>query len=531
MKIRISAFLLLIILLFSTAFSNLEEEKPEIKRISLKSAGLVLGESWELGLEASVRGKLVISIKNGTAYEPALEAEVEAGESLIKWDGRLSGELIKPGVYMLKLELIAREKKSAPQYISLKAAEKQPEAKAEGDEKAPDKDEEANDEENDKGEENTGDKGKNKSEEDKDSKNNKNGLIASKEDKKYFIPSTEQPKDGDNSFWTLPIGRLNEKAIWEALMKPITIVQGKDQRQTYKLRKKPDKSMSRDNIVGEVTFQSQGVHVLETLKNGWSLIETYNSSYGPTFKRKGYGNTDDYIKGYVETNLLKEIKPNEQYGILIDKLTQKLYVFEKGKLKGELTISTGLPNAKAPWNETPSGEYLVVSRVGDFLSGNLVCQMALRINGGMLIHEVPYINYPERNLKDYSAQVNQLGYKASHGCVRVQKAKNAQGMNHEWLWKNIKLNTKVLIWDDDNRYIEQPSDDLDLYYNPKGGKYYHINKNCLSVKAKLLPLKGTFKYSELEDEFSHLEACPHCKAPLSRDKIQEKNRENGFENE
>lgn len=54
----------------------------------------------------------------------------------------------------------------------------------------------------------------------------------------------------------------------------------------------------------------------------------------------------------------------------MDKLRQKLYIFEAGTIIGELDVSTGLNNAKQPYNESPAGEYITVSKVGDFKAGS-----------------------------------------------------------------------------------------------------------------------------------------------------------------
>lgn len=53
-----------------------------------------------------------------------------------------------------------------------------------------------------------------------------------------------------------------------------------------------------------------------------------------------------------------------------------------------------------------------------------------------------------------------------------------------------------------------------LYYNTDGGSYYHADKNCPRVGEKYLPLKGSFKYSELNDaKYKKLEPCDRCGAP------------------
>lgn len=53
-----------------------------------------------------------------------------------------------------------------------------------------------------------------------------------------------------------------------------------------------------------------------------------------------------------------------------------------------------------------------------------------------------------------------------------------------------------------------------LYYNPDGGSFYHASDRCTKVAQKYLPLKGSFKYSEInDDKYKDLKACPGCNAP------------------
>lgn len=346
---------------------------------------------------------------------------------------------------------------------------------------------------------------------------------------RILIPSAVTTQTDEKNYWTLPVGVMDEAAIWEVMMQPMTVIDGK-QKEVYRLRKTPDKSQKAENVVGEITYASQGVHVIEHLDNGWTLVEAYNSSYGPDCKsRRGFGVTDDLIQGYVETRLLKTYTPKTEYGLLIDKLEQKMYIFSDGKCIGELLVSTGLNNETQSWNETPSGEFVMISRMGGFPAGNLWCAYGMRINGGCAIHEVPYIGNHETpsSQRDYSSTLPQLGKKASHGCIRVQKEKNEQGQNIKWLWDNIKVGTKVLIWDDTGRFMDYPDDDMPLYYNPNKGSYYHENQYCSSVKDRYLPLTE-FKYSELDTQHDNLKPCARCAQVMKKKEIDAINKENGF---
>ena len=99
-----------------------------------------------------------------------------------------------------------------------------------------------------------------------------------------------------------------------------------------------------------------------------------------------------------------------------------------------------------------------------------------------------------------------LGEKASHGCIRVQRKFTPEGINHEWLWKNLsdgtkagQKYTKVIIWDDANRELTYPDDRLTLYYNTNKGTQYHSSPTCYGVKEKFWPLTP-FTYGELDEE-------------------------------
>lgn len=344
------------------------------------------------------------------------------------------------------------------------------------------------------------------------------------------IPSRQTTAASEDNYWTMTLGELDEEHIWQILMQPLTVLDG-NQTDVYKLRATPDKSTSKDNVIGEVTYASQGLHILETLDNGWTKVEVYNSSYGPNCKsRRGYGVTNDLLTGYVETGKLKTITPYDRIGLVIDKLNQTMYIFEDGKLTGTLLVSTGLNNKTQSWNETPSGEYIMISKMGGFAAGNLWCAYGMRVNGGCAIHEVPYIgneNTPAAD-RDYSANVKLLGSKASHGCIRVQKASNAAGQNIKWLWNNMKVGTKVLIWEDSGRYLEYPDDSLELYYNPNGGQYYHEAQYCTGVKDRYLPLTA-FTYGELDSgAFANLKPCSNCCHIKRKAEIDALNKENGF---
>lgn len=338
-----------------------------------------------------------------------------------------------------------------------------------------------------------------------------------------------------SSFWDMDPDAYDldnpahQQAIWDLMMQPITVING-DQTENIYITNKPGISARpyAENCAGELHGQSQGVRIVEedTDGDGYVLIEAYTndgtkseSSYMESIAAKK-------VQGYIKKSRLYTETPSNKYALLVDKLRQRMYVFEGGKIIGELLVSTGLNNPKQPYNETPAGEFLVVSWTGDFKAGSrTIGKYALRINGGTLIHEVLHDVAADGKTKLYDAYEPQLGQKASHGCVRVQRRKNAQGMNMQWLWDNLKDNTKVFIWDDVGRVMydpEIPDASTPLYRNPNGGSNYHLDQNCSGVRAKFLPLEGGFTYGDLDSaEYKKLTPCVHCAAPAKKKTLYE----------
>jgi len=327
--------------------------------------------------------------------------------------------------------------------------------------------------------------------------------------------------DHDVCFWKLEMGHMDEEAIWKVLTQPVTVLTGK-QREQVRVLARPDADCK--DYVGVVTCASQAVHVLER-GDTWTLIEAYSSSEeGSAVKVFA-----EQFQGYVKTDRLKEEEVDQTYGIVIDKLQQRLYVFKEGKLFTTMLCSTGFAkNKEHLFHETPAGEFLMVSWVGGFQAETLWCAYGIRINSGILVHEVPSREETDRNgvtFTSYARCERYLGEKASHGCIRVQRQLTPEGVNAKWLWDNLhrKPYTKVIIWDDLDRELTYPSDDLLLYYNPKGGTNYHSQPTCSLVKDKYEPMTS-FTYGELDEKpYSKLTPCPGCAPQGRREKIDELN--------
>ena len=331
----------------------------------------------------------------------------------------------------------------------------------------------------------------------------------------------------DFCFWQMTEGELDESLVWQVLMQPLTVLEGK-QRDQVKVRKLPEKECR--EYVGVVTCASQGVHVIRQ-EGDWTLIEAYSSCW----EGSDVGIYAERFQGYVETKLLKELPVDDEYGLVIDKLQQRLYVYREGHLYSTLLCSTGFPkeDGSTPFHETPAGEYAIVSWVGEFTTDTgLHCDKALRINSGIMLHEVPYrVKIDEKTgeeKKDYSRCEKYLGEKASHGCIRIQKELTPERVNAKWLWNNLsrKPVTKVIIWDEIGRILGEPDEDYPLYYNPNGGRNYHSSPECILVNQEYWPLKA-FAWGELEEEpYSRLTPCPGCAPQLRREGIETLNEKN-----
>ena len=434
----------------------------------------VIGETWMAECELNMAGTLRVALTGDGLSAVIFEEEAEAGEMEISWDGTVGGEPLPPGSYELAFQLIdATGFASETQSISAEV-EETPEPQGAHDE----------------------------------------SIHTPNEWSVHLC-------DHDLCYWKLPIDIRNEAAVWEVLTQPITVLKG-DQRKQFRVRAEPDEAC--EVYTGVVTYDSQAVHILEK-RDDWTLIGAYSSSVEGS-KVKVWA---EPFEGWVPTSLLQEKQVNQELGIVIDKLQQKLYVFREGRLFTTLLCSTGFPRSYTPFHETPAGEFIVCSRTGGFWANGLYCDMGMRINDGILMHEVPCrIIEAEDGTKsrDYSRCERFLGDKASHGCIRIQKELTPEGVNMKWLWNNVTVGTKVIIWDELDRTLLPPDDDFVLYYNPAGGKQYHSSPTCRIVLQDYWPLKP-FLYSELDEKpYARLTRCPGCcpePRPDGIDTINEKN--------
>ncbi len=473
------------------------------------------GETVHLYITSSQAGPVDLVAVNAQGQVSATildQKEIAAGANDFSWDGMVSGVALPAGAYSLQLTqedmtvdmditILGDGAAPAPQAQTQSSidlvSDPQNEGEVAGADKAADADEAAGADET-----------------------AASAPVESAMMTPAYMSTYTLPEKHKNCYWCTPMDIHDEEAVWGMLTAPVTILDGEQKEQVI-IRKEPNND---SEGVGVVTCTSQSVHVLETRDDGWTLIECYSSSFHDS-KVKAW---NAFVMGYVPTKKLKTKEPRTDYGIVIDKLTQELYMFKEGHLFTTLMVSTGKyePEAKKlqPYNETRSGEFLFVSRVGEFRSDNLFCSLAIRFNSGDLLHEVPHVKNADGS-KNYKNTEPKLGTRASHGCIRVQRLKNEEGINMTWIWDNLKLNTKMVIWEDyAGRQMEYPDLNQRLYYNPNGGSNYHAADNCKGVKDEYLPLAGSFTYGELNDEkYKKLTPCPYCNPLRSISEIDEIN--------
>lgn len=312
-------------------------------------------------------------------------------------------------------------------------------------------------------------------------------------------------------FWETEMDPYDAQTMAAMLAQPMTVIKGDPRSQVY-LRAEPSEDSA---AIGEITCDSQGVHVLEHLDNGWTRVECYSSS----FEGSKVEAWNALVTGYVPTDWLEVRQVKTRYAFVVDKLDQRLCIFEDGALLDVLAVSTGLVTEGKPYNETRSGEYILWSLTGAFADGDTTCNYGIRYNHGDLLHELPHTG--EDN---YGYTEPKMGQRASHGCIRVQRKRTEKGINARWIFNTLydgEVGSRLIIWEDwPGREIAIPDGETALYYNPDGGENYHDSPSCYGVRDEYEPLTA-FAYGQLDDApYDELTACAYCVPPRRVEDIE-----------
>ncbi|MGI6696685.1 MAG: CapA family protein [Christensenellales bacterium] len=223
---------------------------------------------------------------------------------------------------------------------------------------------------------------------------------------------------------------MDDASVWRAMMAPLAALDIGDM-QHQSVYTQPSES---SEVLGKVHGQTAGLEVLETGVNGFTRVRTARHDDGAI------------ITGYVPEKKLMVIRPDDRFGILIDKKSQSLRLYEAGAYIGSLPVSTGVyvPPGKDSF-ETISGAFITQDRIATFRQEGFQYDYAMRIDGGNLLHQLGYRN---KGGQDFSEHQAALGKKGSHGCVRIDNRINDQGINAWWLYANLPRGTKVLVVED-----------------------------------------------------------------------------------
>lgn len=128
------------------------------------------------------------------------------------------------------------------------------------------------------------------------------------------------------------------------------------------------------------------------------------------------------------------------YLIKVNRLANCVTVYTKDEA-GEYTVPVKAMVCSVGLNdETP----LESGRISDkydwrLLFGNVYGQYAVRFNGHIMFHSVPYTVQSKDALKD--GEYNLLGQPASQGCIRLSVA------DAKWIYDNCDNGTKVEVYD------------------------------------------------------------------------------------
>lgn len=236
-------------------------------------------------------------------------------------------------------------------------------------------------------------------------------------------------------YWTLTADSADAE-LWAALTRTMHAVNVDEQESAYIY----DRTEEGRKKLGTVTGFSQGLNVITQRDDGWSLVEAFRNEDGA------------FIRGYIRSNKLRTVEPDQNYGIVIDKASQTLIVFKDGQRVGSVSVCTGLPTTKYPHRETPAGEFVTATRRGTLeYYGNGYSKYTIRLNGSYYLSEIPTTKKGGTN---YSILEGVLGQKATRGNICIAHDASTDGsINAEWIWNMTdgRKRVKVLIFDDKPR--------------------------------------------------------------------------------
>lgn len=229
-----------------------------------------------------------------------------------------------------------------------------------------------------------------------------------------------------------PADLSDDEVVWEALMAPVAVGIGGEGKGLHIHQTK-----GRGDDVGTVNCRTVGLVIREIYDDGWVLAGAWRQKDGA------------YVEGYVKQDNLMVVRPNTHYGVVLDKQHQTMTIYEYGKPIGTMQVSTGLVRKGYPRADSRCGVYLIGSRMSGFWREGYYYDYPLRIDGSNLIHQIGYREVGD--VPNFADQIDELGRKASHGCVRMDMrvTEENHGLNAWWVWTHLERDTKIIVLEDD----------------------------------------------------------------------------------
>ena len=290
----------------------------------------------------------------------------------------------------------------------------------------------------------------------------------------FDVEVCEEELKTSNVFVTgeiLPEDGMTEEEIWQIMQQPSVVVDIDPFKHQKVYREKDTKSVS----LGTLHGQTQAVKVMK-IDDEWAFVGAWNHEEA------------EYMEGWVPVSVLKVSEPNPEYGILISKQKQTMDIYCKGKRIDTLEVSTGRPEDKHPEQETAAGSFLTGYHRVDFSTNGKKYDYVIQYDGGNLLHQIPYEWGKDK--KDFSLGRGYLGAKASHACIRIQSEPGENGINAYWIWTHIPYHTRVLILDD-------PAERRPVTERPQ------IIEHLLNAGNGMIRLSFEDKGQEIEDSFEN----------------------------
>ncbi len=227
----------------------------------------------------------------------------------------------------------------------------------------------------------------------------------------------------------MPREEDDDGEIWHLMTQPAVVVDigYTDHQQVY------EQPAEDSAVLGTLHGQTQALEVVE-IAAAWARVRAYNHEEG------------ELVDGWVPAGKLKTVQPRTEYGILIDKSTQTMTVFQEGRRISSFLICTGRMEEGELYQETAAGSFLTGLHRVDYSTNGKKYDFVIQYDGGNLMHQIPYAFGKGR--RDFTEGAACLGARASHACLRLPAVPDESGINAYWIWTHIPYHTRIIILDD-----------------------------------------------------------------------------------